>query len=179
MTEHFTIPAPGGITDSTALADFPVPAAGIPFSFTGTLTDGLLTALSPFRTCHAAPLQDDANRRTYARLTEELTAYFAGELTAFSIPLATAGTDYQKSVWAALRQIPYGQSRTYGEVAVMLGYAQPVAARAVGNACGRNPILILTPCHRVFAKGSIGGFSGAPALKRWLCALERIPVPGE
>lgn len=179
MTEYFTIPAACGITASAALADFPVPAAGIPFSFTGTLTDGLLTTLSPFSTRLSAPLQDNANRRTFARLTEELTAYFAGELTVFSIPLADTGTDYQKSVWAALRQIPYGQSRTYGEVAVLLGYTQPVAARAVGNACGRNPILILTPCHRVFAKGSIGGFSGAPELKRWLCALEHIPVPGE
>lgn len=108
MTEYFTIPATCGITDSAALADFPVPAAGIPFSFTGTLTDGLLTTLSPFGTRPSIPLQDDANRRTFARLTEELNAYFAGELTAFSIPLATAGTDYQKSVWAALRQIPYG-----------------------------------------------------------------------
>ena len=179
MTEYFTIPADCGIRDSASLADFPSPTAGIPFSFTGTLTDGLLTALSPFSTRPSIPLLDDANRRTYARLTEELTAYFAGELTAFSIPLAGAGTEYQKSVWAALRQIPYGQSRTYGEVAVMLGYTQPVAARAVGNACGKNPILILTPCHRVFAKGSIGGFSGAPELKRWLCVLEKIPIPGE
>ena len=176
MTEYFYIDAP--ITDSASLTDCPVPAARIPFTFTGTLTDGILTALSPFGTHPAYPLTDAANRRTLALLTEELTAYFAGELTAFSVPLAEAGTDYQKSVWAALRQIPYGQSRTYSEVAVMLGYTQPVAARAVGNACGRNPILILTPCHRVFAKGSIGGFSGAPELKRWLCALENIPVPG-
>ncbi len=179
MTEHFYIPASCGITSSAALADFPVPAPGIPFSFTGTLTDGVLTSLSPFQTLPESGLTDAANRRTLALLTEELTAYFAGKLTAFTVPLEPHGTPYQRAVWAALRQIPYGQSRTYGEIAVTLGYTSPIAARSVGNACGKNPILILTPCHRVFAKGSIGGFSGAPELKRWLCVLEKIPVPGE
>ena len=179
MTEHFTIPATCGITDSAALKDLPVPAPAIPFSFTGTLTDGVLTSLSPFQNLPEPKLTDSANRRTLAILTEELTVYFAGELQTFTVPLQDSGTPYQRSVWAALRQIPYGQSRTYGEIAVNLGYASPIAARSVGNACGRNPILILTPCHRVFAKGSIGGFSGAPELKRWLCALEKIPVPGE
>lgn len=179
MTEHFIITSACGITDSPSLADYPAPASGIPFSITGTLTDGVLTSLSPFGTLPAAKLTDPANRRTLALLAEELTAYFAGELQTFTVPLEDHGTPYQKSVWAALRQIPYGQSRTYGEIAMMLGYTNPIAARSVGNACGKNPILLLTPCHRVFAKGSIGGFSGAPELKRWLCALENIDVPGK
>lgn len=179
MTEHFTIHTAYGITDSALLTNVPVPSAGIPFPLSGTLTDGVLTALTPFQTLPETTLADPANRRTLSQLTEELGAYFAGELQSFTVPLQDHGTAYQKNVWAALRQIPYGQSRTYGEIAAMLGYYQPIAARSVGNACGRNPILLLTPCHRVFAKGAIGGFSGAPCLKRWLCALERIPVPGE
>lgn len=179
MTEYFSIPSACGITESAALTDFPAPAPGIPFSITGTLTDGVLNSLSPFGTLPPAEPADSANRRTLGRLTEELTAYFAGELHTFSVPMEDHGTPYQKAVWAALRQIPYGQSRTYGEIAMMLGYTNPIAARSVGNACGRNPILLLTPCHRVFAKGSIGGFSGAPELKRWLCALENIYIPGE
>lgn len=177
MTEQFTIP--GYLPDSASLDSFPVPAKEFPFSITGTLTDGILTSLSPFGRYPANYLLDAANRRTLALLTEELGAYFAGELHLFSVPMEDHGTPYQRSVWAALRQIPYGQSRTYGEIALSLGYTAPIAARSVGNACGKNPILLLTPCHRVFAKDSIGGFSGAPELKRWLCRLEKIPVPGE
>lgn len=179
MTEYFSLRSACGLTESAALTKLPVPVLGIPFSITGTLTDGVLTSLSPFGTLPPAEPAEAANRRTLALLTEELTAYFAGELQTFTVPMEDHGTPYQRSVWAALRQIPYGQSRTYGEIAMMLGYRNPIAARSVGNACGRNPILLLTPCHRVFAKGSIGGFSGAPALKRWLCRLENIAVPGE
>ena len=179
MTEYFCIPSSCGISDSTALTVYPVPADGIPFPLSGTLANGRLTTLSPFRVYPQTPLSDSANRRTLTLLTEELTAYFAGELHTFTVPLEEHGTPYQKSVWAALRQIPYGQSRTYGEIAMMLGYENPIAARSVGNACGKNPVLLLTPCHRVFAKRSIGGFSGAPELKRWLCKLEKIPVPGD
>ncbi|MBR5446327.1 MAG: methylated-DNA--[Clostridia bacterium] len=179
MTEFFTLFPSCGITEPACLPALPVPAKGIPFPLSGTLTDGVLTSLSPFRTIPAPAPADPANRRTFTRLTEELTAYFTGQLQTFTVPLEDHGTPCQRSVWAALRQIPYGQSRTYGEIAAILGYTNPIAARSVGNACGRNPILILTPCHRVFAKGSIGGFSGAPELKRWLCALENIYVPGE
>ena len=179
MTEYFTLTASCGITESSALITISAPAKGIPFPLSGSLTDGVLTTLTPFRTITAEEPADAANRHTLVRLREELTAYFAGQLQTFTISLEDHGTPYQKSVWAALRQIPCGQSRTYGEIAMLLGYENPIAARAVGNACGRNPILILTPCHRVFAKGSIGGFSGAPELKRWLCALENIPIPGE
>ena len=179
MTEYFTLPALCGVTESTALSAYPVPAEGIPFPLSGTLTDGVLTSLKPFQMTAVPAPADPANRRTLARLTEELTTYFTGQLHTFTVPIENHGTPYQKSVWAALRQIPYGQSRTYGEIAAMLGYTNPIAARAVGNACGRNPILLLTPCHRVFAKGSIGGFSAVPELKRWLCALENIPVPEE
>ncbi len=177
MTETFCIPASLGILESRYLPGCPIPAPGIPFPLTGTICDGVIHTLSPFRYLPEARLMDAANRRTVEVLTEELTAYFARELRQFSIPLCDHGTPYQRAVWQALRQIPYGQSRTYGEIALQLGYGNSVAARAVGNACGRNPALLLTPCHRVFAKGSIGGFSGAPELKRWLCDLEEIPVP--
>ncbi len=177
MTEIFSIPAPLGIWESRDLPTVSTPANGIPFPLTGTISDGVVHTLSPFQYIPDTTLTDAANRRTVAQLTEELTAYFAGELQKFTVPIKEAGTPYQLSVWEALRQIPYGQSRTYGEIAVQLGYYNSVAARAVGNACGRNPMLLLTPCHRVHAKNGIGGFSGAPELKRWLCELEGIFVP--
>jgi len=146
---------------------------------TGTVSDGYLTSLSPCPPDTVLPSSvcQPENKRVLALLETELAAYFAGQLQSFSIPARYHGTPYQQSVWAALRQIPYGQSRTYGEIAVQLGYTKPIAARAVGNACHNNPILILTPCHRVFAKNSLGGFAGAPHLKRWLCQLESIPIP--
>ncbi len=179
MTETFYIPAAMGILESRDLLTCPTPVPEIPFCLSGTISDGVIHTLCPFRFLPDATLSEAANRVVVERLREELTAYFRGELRHFSVPIAEEGTPYQRSVWSALRQIPYGQSRTYGEIAVQLGYMAPVAARAVGNACGRNPVLLLTPCHRVFAKGSIGGFSGAPELKRWLCELEGIAVPGE
>lgn len=101
----------------------------------------------------------------------QLLEYFAGERTAFDLPLAAAGTSFQKSVWAALSGIPYGETRTYRDIAVSVG--NPGAARAVGNACRRNPIPVLIPCHRVVGwDGSLTGFGGGLALKKKLLAVE-------
>jgi methylated-DNA-[protein]-cysteine S-methyltransferase len=102
---------------------------------------------------------------------EQLAAYFAGERTAFDVPLELRGTAFQQRVWAAMREIPYGQTRTYGQLAAALG--APSASRAVGLANGRNPISIVVPCHRVVgASGSLTGYAGGVERKRALLDLE-------
>jgi len=106
-------------------------------------------------------------RRARAQLLE----YFAGRRREFALPLAPHGTPFQQALWQALLAIPYGELRTYGELAAAL----ESAPRAIGGACGRNPIPIIIPCHRVVAAGSLGGYSGGQGLatKRKLLALER------
>lgn len=102
----------------------------------------------------------------------ELAAYFAGQLRTFTVPLAPMGTDFQQRVWAALREIPYGGTATYGEIAARVG--NPRACRAVGQANNRNPIPILIPCHRVIgAGGQLTGYAGGLDVKQKLLALER------
>jgi methylated-DNA-[protein]-cysteine S-methyltransferase len=102
----------------------------------------------------------------------ELDAYFAGRLQRFTVPLAPAGTPFQLKVWTALRDIPYGQTISYGELAQRIG--DPNAVRAVGAANGANPIAIIVPCHRVIgADGSLVGFGGGLPVKKALLALER------
>jgi len=102
----------------------------------------------------------------------QLEAYFAGELTEFDIELDLEGTEFQKRVWAELLTIPYGQTRSYGEMARNLG--KPGAARAVGLANGRNPVSIIVPCHRVIgADGSLTGYGGGLDRKTHLLDLEQ------
>lgn len=109
------------------------------------------------------PLLDEAER--------QLREYFAGTRRAFDLPLAPAGTEFQQKVWAALREIPYGETRTYGDIAKNLG--KPGASRAVGMANNRNPISILIPCHRVIgANGSLVGYGGGLDKKQFLLKLE-------
>ena len=89
-------------------------------------------------------------------LREQLTAYFTGELREFDVPVAVAGTPFQLAVWSALREVPYGTTCTYGDLAAAIG--RPTAVRAVGAANGRNPVCIVVPCHRVVgADGSLTG----------------------
>lgn len=107
-----------------------------------------------------------------AQAKRELCEYFEGVRKTFTVPLNPAGTDFQRAVWAALRAIPYGETRTYGAVAAAVG--RPKAARAVGNANNKNPILIFTPCHRVVgADGALVGFAAGLPVKEALLALER------
>jgi methylated-DNA-[protein]-cysteine S-methyltransferase len=109
-----------------------------------------------------------------AEAARQLAAYFAGELRDFDLPLAPQGSPFEARVWAAMQTIPYGKTRSYGDLASMVGSA----ARAVGRACGRNPIPIVIPCHRVLAKGGgLGGYSGDGGLatKQRLLALEGAP----
>ena len=123
----------------------------------------------------AATLGDPAGAESDAVLAEtaaQLKAYFAGQLTSFDLPVALEGTIFQRSVWAGLRQIPYGETVSYGELARRIG--QPSASRAVGLANGRNPVAIVVPCHRVIgADGSLTGYGGGLGRKRFLLALEQ------
>lgn len=108
--------------------------------------------------------------RAAERTLRELDEYFAGKRRNFSVRLDAEGTPFQLAVWAALRSIPYGEVRTYGEVARMIGH--PRAVRAVGGACHANPVIVVTPCHRVVAAHGPGGFGGGLENKRKLLALE-------
>ncbi|MEM1115105.1 MAG: methylated-DNA--[protein]-cysteine S-methyltransferase [Bacteroidota bacterium] len=106
-----------------------------------------------------------------AQATSELRAYFDGGAAAFAVPVRPAGTPFQERVWAALCDIPHGQTTSYGALATRLG--DPQASQAVGAANGQNPIAILVPCHRVIgADGSLTGYAGGLERKRSLLALE-------
>jgi len=106
------------------------------------------------------------------RAKAEILAYLEGDVKRFTVPVVLEGTPFQRAVWAKLLAIPYGRTRTYGEIAAELG--KPRAARAVGMACGANPIPILVPCHRIVAgNGGLGGFGGGVRMKHDLLELER------
>lgn len=116
--------------------------------------------------------RDDARFREVRR---QLEAYFAGELYTFDLPLNPSGTPFQRAVWAALKTIPYGEVRSYRDVAEQIG--RPTAARAVGSANGRNPISIIVPCHRVIGtSGDLTGYGGGLDRKRRLLELEAARV---
>src|SRR5262245_51620275 len=111
----------------------------------------------------------------FADAISQLHAYFAGELTAFDLPLALAGTPFQKRVWAELRQIPFGQTISYQDLARQVG--NPKASRAVGAANGQNPVAVIIPCHRVIASdGTLGGFGGGLERKEWLLRHENATI---
>lgn len=114
--------------------------------------------------------------RCLALAREQLAAYFAGQLRIFDLPLDEGGTPFQRQVWQTLRTIPCGRTWTYGELAAAVG--RPRACRAVGNANGKNPLPIITPCHRVVAAGGgLGGYSAGLPIKRFLLALEGALPP--
>ena len=109
--------------------------------------------------------------RPFAAIRGQLDEYFAGERSVFELPLGGAGTPFQRRVWAALAEIPYGETISYGELARRIG--KPAAVRAVGLANGRNPISIVVPCHRVIgADGALTGYGGGVERKRYLLELE-------
>lgn len=122
---------------------------------------------------HATWVRDE---RPLDEAVRQLRAYFAGELQRFELSLAARGTPFQQRVWRALREIPYGQTISYGELARRIG--QPTASRAVGAANGRNPLPIVVPCHRVIGStGRLTGFAGGLHLKEGLLALEQAHAP--
>jgi methylated-DNA-[protein]-cysteine S-methyltransferase len=130
--------------------------------------DGALVALH----LNAKPGRESLEEPVLAEATEQLRAYFAGERTTFELPLDMHGNPFERRVWDELKQIPYGETVSYGEIAQRIG--APGAARAVGLANGRNPIAIIVPCHRVIgANGKLVGFGGGLPMKRALLDLEQ------
>lgn len=123
-------------------------------------------------------LIEDDSHPLLVETEAQLSDYFAGRRGSFTLPLAFEGTGFQRAVWAALLTIPFGETRSYGEVARQIG--RPGASRAVGAANGRNPISIVAPCHRVIgANGKLTGFAGGLEAKAWLLEMERGAVAAE
>jgi methylated-DNA-[protein]-cysteine S-methyltransferase len=134
----------------------------------GDVLGGLLMGPGALDAAAGVPVDD----RALAAAAEQLTAWFAGERTGFDLPLAPPASAFAAAVRTQLCRIPYGETVTYGELAARLG--DPGASRAVGLACGRNPVGIVVPCHRVVgADGSLTGFGGGLPAKRWLLAHEQ------
>ncbi|GHU08321.1 methylated-DNA--protein-cysteine methyltransferase [Alphaproteobacteria bacterium] len=103
---------------------------------------------------------------------KEVHEYLAGKRKVFDAKPEPVGTEFQKAVWAEMSKIPYGQTRTYTEIAVAIG--RPKAVRAVGTACGKNPFPIIIPCHRVVAKNGLGGYLYGLEMKKQLLDLENV-----
>ncbi|MFI8848766.1 methylated-DNA--[protein]-cysteine S-methyltransferase [Streptomyces sp. NPDC053499] len=137
-------------------------------------TDGVLSAVYMDEQRHR-PAQETfgvPDPSDFGAVTEQLGEYFAGERTRFTVPLAPQGTGFQRTVWDALCEIPYGETLSYGQLAERIG--KPGAARAVGLANGRNPISIVVPCHRVIGStGQLTGYGGGIERKRHLLDFER------
>ena len=122
---------------------------------------------------------DDGSAAPFAAAARQLDAYFGGQLTRFDLPIEPSGTPFQRQVWRAMRDIPYGQTMTYGQLAAHLG--KPGAGRAVGAANGQNPVFIMVPCHRLIgADGKLRGHGIGIAHKQFLLRLEQrvAGVPG-
>ena len=133
--------------------------------------DGALLAITTHRSyegiCQETPLIKEACR--------QLSEYLKGERKTFDLPLNPKGTDFQKCVWRALCDIPYGETRTYKQIAEAIG--NPKAVRAVGMANNRNPITIIVPCHRVIgANGKLVGYGGGLEMKEFLLRLEKVSI---
>jgi len=157
-TAFTVIPSPVG----------PLTLIGTDRALTAVLFDGDdIVAASP----HLEPAEE-----SFADATEQFAAYFAGELRDFDLALDPHGTDFQRRVWAELLAIPYGETRTYGQLAANLG--SPGASRAVGLANGSNPLSIVVPCHRVIGStGKLTGYAGGMDRKRLLLDLEAGITP--
>jgi methylated-DNA-[protein]-cysteine S-methyltransferase len=147
-------------------------------TLTLTVENEVLTGLHMHDQRHAPVLSPaiERNDAALAPFVAQLQAYFAGELTAFELPIQLRGTEFQRRVWASLQEIPYGETISYGELARWVG--NPKASRAAGLANGRNPVAIVVPCHRVIgADGSLTGYGGGLERKVWLLEHEGARSP--
>lgn len=142
-------------------------------------TDGLMAILWPDDDPARVRIDQRVEANDHPILNEtarQLAEYFAGQRKAFAIPLHFHGTDFQRHVWAALLTIPFGETRSYADIARAIG--RPTATRAVGAANGRNPISIIAPCHRVVgSNGALTGFAGGVETKKFLLDLEGAAMP--
>jgi len=144
----------------------------------GTLTlverDGALAGC--YLENYTPPKAEHRSSPLLERAKQQLDEYFAGKRDDFDLPLELDGTDFQRAVWKALTQIPFGQTRSYADIAKAIG--RPNAVRAVGAANGANPVAVIVPCHRVIGSdGSLTGYGGGLPRKKWLLAHEnRLPL---
>lgn len=139
--------------------------------------DGYLTGLYFADQTHAPAINPawrrDDDDALFTQVIREVSEFASGDRHAFSVPFAASGTPFQKQVWREIAAIPFGETRTYGEIASSLG----AFARAVGSATGRNPLSLVVPCHRVVgSNGSLTGYAGGLPRKRQLLELERSPA---
>jgi methylated-DNA-[protein]-cysteine S-methyltransferase len=142
---------------------------------TAVATDGALSCLHMGGPADLRESLDEMSPAGFDHLREELAQYFDRQRTEFTVATKAQGTPFQKRVWQRLTEIPYGQTRTYGELARDLG--DPKLVRAVGAANGRNPIGIIVPCHRVIgADGTLVGYAGGLSRKEFLLSLENPPT---
>ena len=154
----------------------PSPLGTITLASDGAALIGLWFEGQKHDCCHLSPDAVEAEAPVFADTRRWLDCYFAGDVPDFTPPLAPRGTAFQQRVWALLRQIPYGATVSYGDLAARLGCP---SARAVGQAVGRNPISLLIPCHRVLgAGGRLTGYAGGLWRKEALLRLEGL-LPGE
>ncbi len=137
-----------------------------------TAQDGFVCSIGLCKDSTAEVIPANADSEMLRKAATELKEYFAGTRTTFTFPMRAQGTSFQQKVWHALREIPYGQTKSYGEIASVIGQAK--ASRAVGMACNRNPIMIAVPCHRVVgARGALVGYAYGTEIKRQLLTLEQ------
>lgn len=126
----------------------------------------------PESSFYAEEIDDPGDRETAREVCKQLDEYFAGRRKHFDLPLLLRGTPFQMAVWQAMQEIPYGSTRSYGQLALSVG--SPKAQRAVGMACNRNPLPIVVPCHRVLgAQGQLTGYAGGLDIKVHLLQLEQ------
>jgi len=119
-----------------------------------------------------AKLEENKNHPILLKCEKQLQEYFAGKRKSFAIDLDFAGTDFQKKIWQALLTIPFGETKSYSQIAIQIG--NPKASRPVGAASGKNPIAIIAPCHRVIgSSGKLTGFAGGLEVKAFLLELEQ------
>ncbi len=134
----------------------------------GIIENNALLSLTLSEEAQKTPTQSELP----SKIQTQLDGYFNGNLQKFDIPLKLSGTEFQKTVWSELLKIPYGQTKSYKEIAQAIG--KPSAMRAVGGACNKNKILVVIPCHRVIAKnGNLQGFACGVAVKKELLKLEK------
>lgn len=149
---------------------------GVPFGIDEAVARSAVILTSPDSrdSARAEAGWDEANARALGAAVAWLDGYFAGEAPSPAcLPLAPAGTDFQRCVWEAMDAIPYGATRTYGQIVAQLrGAGIPASAQSVGGAVGRNPLLLIRPCHRVVAAGGPGGYAAGGDAKAWLLAHE-------
>lgn len=155
---------------NTFYSYFKSPVGSLVLTSDGTHLTGLLFDKSDRKVLPSWILNDNAV--PFATAKKQLTTYFKKQLKIFDFPMKLNGTPFQKAVWEQLKKIPYGETISYAEQARRLG--KPKAARAVGNANGRNPIAIIVPCHRVIASdNTLGGYGGGLPCKKILLSLEQ------